>query len=252
MELKTLLISQARMGSSRLPGKVLKEVNSLPLLKIHLDRISNCKNVDKIIVATTTSDADDILVEKVLKWGYEVVRGSENDVLDRYFQAAKALSPEWVVRVTSDCPLIDPLMIDKIIEETIIAKKDYGSNGLNECYPDGQDVEVFTFEALEFAWNNAVKKSDREHVTTFIRNNSDLCNGSIFKSYSLPCVGDFSKIRMTVDEELDFQLIEIIIKNLGINKTWEEYTNYIIENDLLKINSEIKRNEGLQNSIKND
>ncbi len=228
------------------------EVNQIPLLKIHLDRLKKSKKVDKIIVATTDNVDDDRIEKMALEWGYEVYRGSENDVLDRFYQAVKYIKPLWIVRVTSDCPLIDPLMIDKIIEETIIAKKDYGSNGLNECYPDGQDVEVFTFDALEFAWNNAVKKSDREHVTTFIRNNSDLCNGSIFKSYSLPCVGDFSKIRMTVDEELDFRLIEIIIKNLGINKTWEEYTKYIIENDLLKINSEIKRNEGLLKSIKND
>jgi spore coat polysaccharide biosynthesis protein SpsF len=252
LELKTIIITQARTGSTRLPGKVLMEVNQIPLLKIHLDRLKKSKKVDKIIVATTDNVDDDRIEKMALEWGYEVYRGSENDVLDRFYQAVKYIKPLWIVRVTSDCPLIDPLMIDKIIEETIIAKKDYGSNGLNECYPDGQDVEVFTFDALEFAWNNAVKKSDREHVTTFIRNNSDLCNGSIFKSYSLPCVGDFSKIRMTVDEELDFRLIEIIIKNLGINKTWEEYTKYIIENDLLKINSEIKRNEGLLKSIKND
>jgi spore coat polysaccharide biosynthesis protein SpsF (cytidylyltransferase family) len=119
VELKTVLITQARIGSTRLPGKVLMEINQTPLLKIHLDRLKKSKKVDKIIVATTICDDDNIIEELATDWGYEVFRGSENDVLDRFYQAVKSINPLWVVRVTSDCPLIDPELVDKIIEVPI-------------------------------------------------------------------------------------------------------------------------------------
>jgi spore coat polysaccharide biosynthesis protein SpsF (cytidylyltransferase family) len=118
VEIKTVLITQARTGSTRLPGKVLLEVDGTPLLKIHLDRLSKSKLIDKIIVATTINKEDDIIENLSLEWGYQVFRGSENDVLDRFYQAVKNLNPCWVVRVTSDCPLLDPILIDKIIEIT--------------------------------------------------------------------------------------------------------------------------------------
>jgi spore coat polysaccharide biosynthesis protein SpsF (cytidylyltransferase family) len=172
VELKTVLITQARTGSTRLPDKVLMEVNQTPLLKIHLDRLKESKNVDKIIVATTNSAKDNIIEKLALDWGYEVYRGSENDVLDRFYQAVKDINTLWVVRVTSDCPLIDPLFVDKVIEVTQSNDKDYGSNVIDETFPDGQDVEVFKFTALETAWKSAIKESEREHVTPYIRNNS--------------------------------------------------------------------------------
>ncbi len=151
MEIKTVLITQARTGSTRLPGKILMEVNNTPLLKIHLDRLNQSKNIDKIIVATTVNEEDDIIEKIGTDWGYEVYRGSENDVLDRFYQAVQKIKPTWVVRVTSDCPLIDPLLVDKVIEITKAENKDYGSNVIDETFPDGQDVEVFKFSALEKA-----------------------------------------------------------------------------------------------------
>ena len=252
MEVKTVLVTQARMGSTRLPGKVLLEVNKTPLLKIHLDRLNKSKNVDKIIVATTDNSDDDI-IEKLLKeWGYEVFRGSENDVLDRFYNAVKNLNPEWVVRVTSDCPLIDPLLVDKVIEVTQANSMDYGSNVIDETFPDGQDVEVCKFTALEMAWRDAKKDSEREHVTPYIRNNSDLKGGNIYKAISIKNDIDFSKIRITVDEERDFVLINKIISELGPNKSWQEYVNYILTVNLTNINGNIIRNEGYLKSLKND
>jgi spore coat polysaccharide biosynthesis protein SpsF (cytidylyltransferase family) len=252
MEIKTVLITQARTGSTRLPGKVLMEINQTPLLKIHLDRLKKSKKVDKIIVATTICEEDNIIEELATEWGYEVFRGSENDVLDRFYQAVKNAKPLWVVRVTSDCPLIDPVLIDKIIEVTQAENKDYGSNVIDETFPDGQDVEVFKFSALESAWQNAKKKSEREHVTPYIKNNSNLKGENIFSSISHKNNTDYSKIRITVDEPNDFELINKVITELGFNKSWLEYTEYIINNKLIEINDKIIRNEAYLKSLLKD
>lgn len=252
MEIKTILITQARTGSTRLPGKVLKEIGGKSLLEIHLNRLEKCKNVSEIIVATTINEEDKIIYENAIEWGFTAFRGSESDVLDRFYQAVKDKKADWIVRVTSDCPLIDSSLVDKVISYVQDNDKDYGSNVLIENFPDGQDVEVFKFSALETAWKNAELLSEREHVTPYIRNNSDYKGGALFTAINYPCESDFSKIRMTVDESSDFELIEILVNKLGVKKSYLEYTNYIIENNLTKINNQIIRNEGLLKSLKND
>ena len=252
MEIKTILITQARLGSTRLPGKVLKEINGKSLLQIHLERLNKCKNVSKILVATTTNLEDKIIYDSSIKWGFSSSKGSESDVLDRFYNAVKDDNPEWIVRVTSDCPLIDPELVDSVISFVQKNNVDYGSNILVEDYPDGQDVEVFKFSALKKAWHESKLLSDREHVTPYIRNNSDFKGGSIFNALNFPCDSSYSKIRMTVDEARDFDLIKILIDNLGTDKSWLEYTNYIIKHNLNKINDSIIRNEGLLKSLKND
>jgi spore coat polysaccharide biosynthesis protein SpsF (cytidylyltransferase family) len=252
VEVKTVLITQARTGSTRLPGKVLMEINEVPLLKIHLDRLKKSKKVDKIIVATTNNPEDNIIEELVSNWGYDIYRGSEHDVLDRFYQAVKEINPIWVVRVTSDCPLIDPILVDKVIEVTQLESKDYGSNVIDETFPDGQDVEVFKFSALVTAWKDAKKDSEREHVTPYIRNNSNLKGGKIFSAISYKNNIDFSNIRITVDEPNDYILINKVITELGYNQGWLEYTQYIINNKLEIINGNIIRNEGYIKSLKKD
>jgi spore coat polysaccharide biosynthesis protein SpsF (cytidylyltransferase family) len=249
---KTILITQARSGSTRFPGKVLKEINGNSLLQIHLNRLKKCKSVSEIIVATTTNNVDQLIFDKAIEWGFNSFMGSESDVLDRFYQAVKHKNADWIVRVTSDCPLIDPILVDKVIDFVQSNNKDYGSNTFIENYPDGQDVEVFKFSALKNAWENAKLLSEREHVTPFIRNNSDVKGGGLFAAINYPCEFNFSKIRMTVDEIRDFELIKILIKNLGIDKTWLEYTDYIIKNNLTEINNSIIRNEGLLKSLKNE
>jgi spore coat polysaccharide biosynthesis protein SpsF len=250
--INTIIITQARTGSSRLPGKVLKQINGQELLKIHVDRISLSKEADKIIVATTTEDIDNQIENLCNSWNISVSRGSESDVLDRFYQAAKPYNPEWIVRVTSDCPLLDPKLIDAVIQSAKEKQVDYCANILIENFPDGQDVEVFSFESLQTAWRNAQLSSEREHVTPYIRTNCDFNNGNIFKAINYPCIKDYSKIRMTVDEQKDFDLIEKLIHDLGTNKSWEEYTNYIIDKELYLINGDITRNEGYYKSLKND
>ncbi len=252
MELKTLLITQARTGSTRLPGKVLKEVNDKSLLQIHLDRLKKCSKVTEIIVATTVNDEDEVIYNNAIEWGFKASRGSELNVLDRFYEAAKDKNADWIVRVTSDCPLLDAQLVDEVIIYAQNHDYDYVANGLIEHFPDGQDIEVFKFSALKMAWENATLKSEQEHVTPYIKNNADGKGDDLFRAMNFACQQDYSHIRMTVDEPRDFDLIEYLIQKLGTEKTWLEYTNYMIENDLTKMNSQIIRNEGLLKSLKND
>lgn len=249
---KTILVTQARTGSTRLPGKILKKIKGKSLLQIHLERLKKCKNISEIIVATTNNSEDKIIYDKSIQLGCFSARGSENDVLDRFYQAVKDKNPDWIVRVTSDCPLIDPVLVDKIISFVQVNNMDYGSNTLIENFPDGQDVEVFKFSALQIAWKNAKLLSEREHVTPYIRNNCDVKGKGMFKTINYSCGSDYSKIRMTVDEVEDFKLLKVLITNLGIHKSWKDYTKYIIDNNLNKLNNNIIRNEGYLNSSKKD
>lgn len=252
MEIKTLAIIQARFGSTRLPGKVLKKINTKSLLEIGLNRISKSKIIDKIVVATTDNSIDEAIVDEVKRLGFDYFRGSEQDVLDRFYRTALLYKPKWIVRITSDCPLIDPILIDQVIDFTFNNNVDYGANILEERFPDGQDIEVFTFDTLEKAWQESQLLSDREHVTPYIRRNSTFFNENKFKSSNFYSSIDYSNIRMTVDEPEDFIVIENLINSLGLDKKWEEYVLYMMENDLTKINSKIIRNEGYFKSLKND
>lgn len=252
MELKTVLVTQARSGSSRLPGKVLKIIDGKTLLQIHLERLKNCKKVSEIVVATTTKEEDTIIYNQALEWGFKSSRGSELDVLDRFYQAVKDKNVDWIVRVTSDCPLLDPSLVDAVISFVQEKNMDYGTNCLVEHYPDGQDIEVFKFSALETAWKNAKLTSEREHVTLYIRNHANGMGDNLFKIVNFPCENDYSNIRMTVDEPRDFDLIEYLINKLGTEKSWLDYTNYMIDHNLTKMNNKIIRNEGLLKSLKND
>lgn len=252
MEMKTLLITQARTGSTRLPGKVLKMVKGKTFLQIHIERLKKAQNVSDILVATTTNPDDELIFQSALKWGCKSYRGSENDVLDRFYQAASQYNPKWIVRVTSDCPLLDPVLLDNIIDHVQKNDVDYGTNCFIVKYPDGQDVEVFKFEALERAWKESTLKSDREHVTTYIRRNSDVNGGTLFKAINFLGEVDYSEIRMTLDEQVDLDLLTTLITDLGTDKTWTEYTDFIIKNELYKINENHKRGEGYLKSLKND
>ncbi len=242
--MNVLLITQARLGSTRLPGKVLKKIGGRSLLQIHLERLYKAKQVDKIVIATTNKEEDKAINDIAKELGFAVYRGSENDVLDRYYQAAKELSPLWIVRVTADCPLIDPELVDVVIEYAKENDADYCSNNLDERFPDGQDVEVFKFKCLERAWREASMNSEREHVTPYIRKN--------FNCLNYPLVENFSNVRMTVDEPADFELIKKLVEGLGTDKSWREYVNYIIFNQLGELNSSIKRNEGYIKSLRKD
>ena len=251
--MKVLAITQARLASSRLPEKVLMRINNLPLLSIHLDRLSKSKKIDKLIVATTNEIGVEAIIQICLEKKISYYQGSVDDVLERFYLAAITEMPDWVVRITSDCPLIDVDLVDKIIEYAINSNFDYVSNTLNPTYPDGVDVEVFRFEALQLAFNEAFLKSDREHVTPFIWKNSDFKGGNKFRAYSFENDKDFSSLRFTVDTKEDFDLVKTLIELIGNDKDWYTYANTLNLNEELKdCNRQFKRNEGYEKSLKID
>lgn len=245
-----LAITQARTGSTRLPNKILKTIKGKSLLEIHLERILKSKKISKLVVATTIDKNDRLIVNIATKIGVDFYRGSVEDVLDRFYHTAKQYNPKWVVRLTSDCPLIDASLIDEVIKKAQKENLDYCSNTLIEAYPDGEDIEVFKFHSLEKAWIEAKSHSDREHVTPFIKNNSSCLGGKIFKSNNFPCSNNYNKVRLTVDEPEDFEVIKYLINKLGFDAGWIDYTNeYLKNNYISSLNRDVERNEGLKNDI---
>ncbi len=251
--MKIIAITQARTGSTRLPGKVLKEINGTTLLELHIRRILKSKMIDDLIIATTEKEEDKVITEIAKKLNQNSYRGSVDDVLDRFYQSLNDKNPDYVVRLTSDCPLIDAELIDKIIQFTIDHNLDYCSNTLSPTYPDGEDVEVFRYAALEKAWKEARLTSEREHVTPYIWKNSTFKGGTEFISDNFEEGYLCGHLRLTVDEPDDFVLISNLVSAIGSDKTWLDYANYLEGNREIKsINSSITRNEGYSKSIKKE
>jgi spore coat polysaccharide biosynthesis protein SpsF len=204
-------IIQARMGSTRLPGKILKEVDGKTLLDYQMERVKASKKIDQIVIATTINCEDDIIEQFCLKNDIKYYRGPEIDVLTRYYEAASKFGGETIIRLTSDCPIIDPVVIDETISYYMNNNGifDYVTNTLVSAYPRGYDVEVFSKEVLEKAYKMASSQSDREHVTAYIYKNADVFNIGHYGEDSF-----YSNYRLTVDTEEDFQLVSTIISNL--------------------------------------
>ena len=209
--MKVVAIIQARMGSTRLPGKVMKEILGKPVILWDLDRISISKLIDDIVVAIPYGKENDVIVDTIKKYNDKILttRGSEDDVLDRYYRAAVQTHADVVVRITSDCPLIDPVVIDNVIEQFLDNDCDYCSNSVTRTYPRGLDTEVFSFKALEEAWNEATKDYEREHVTPYIIKNSDK-----FKLLDVANDIDLSHLRWTLDTKEDFEFIDAVYKRI--------------------------------------
>lgn len=251
--MKILAITQARMSSTRLPGKIIKKINEETLLEIHLKRILKSNLISKLKVATTIESDAIQIVEICNKLGLETFRGSLNNVLERFYLTALPESPDWVVRLTSDCPLIDPLVIDSVINHAISNDLDYVSNTLQPTFPDGLDVEVFKFSALKTALMEATLTSELEHVTPYIWKNSSFKGGKLFSSDCLFNEKDYSSIRLTVDTLEDFTVIYKLISCLGTDRPWLEYVEKLEKNPEIKqINAQFQRNEGYQKSITNE
>ena len=243
MELKkkVLAIIQARFNSTRFPGKVVKKINNKTILEILIRRLSRSKHISKIIVACSNNRNDKAIVTICRKLGVNYFIGSENDVLNRFYHAAKKYRGINIVRITADCPLIDPKIVDDVISNFFLKNADYASNVNPPTFPDGLDVEVFKFSVLKEAYISAKKSAEREHVTPFIINNKKL------KKFNLKNSVDYSSLRLTLDEKKDFILISKIIKNFNNN------LNFSLKNilDLYKnkknfflVNSHLVRNEG--------
>ena len=253
--MKILAITQARYGSTRLPAKILKKVNGKTLLEIHLRRILQSKLISKLKIATTDEDGSKFIVEVADKVGVEYFKGSVDDVLSRFYGTAELEHPDYIVRLTSDCPLIDPSVIDETIRYCIDNGCDYARTD-SASFPDGLDTEVFKFSALVKAYNEANLTSEREHVTPYIWKNSTSWGGNLFYSKKLPNnqgVYAASEHRITIDEPEDFEVIRALIEAIGDDKGWKDYIDYLLSHDELKsINSKFGYNEGYEKSIKND
>ena len=243
-DMKTVAIIQARCGSSRLPGKVLKDLCGKPVLAHDLERISQAKKIDQVIVATTENQGDDQVASLADSLGFVVFRGSENDVLARYYGAAKESQADIILRITSDCPLIDALIIDEMIEEFEDHMYDISYNvpleGEELTYPRGLDVEIFRFTALKDAYENAVDPYEREHVTPYIYENYS-------KRHYHRWNQSFPAYRWTLDTEEDFLFISEVYRYLykGIHNF---YTDDILEllrthPELNEINAQVKQKE---------
>jgi len=243
-------IIQARMNSTRLPGKVLLPIDdNFTVLHHMINQLKYSKLINSIFIATTNLPDDDIIVEEAKKLNLKYFRGDSDDVLDRYYRCAKKFNCKNIIRLTSDCPLIDPEIIDEMITNYKSENFDFFTNVLNRTFPIGTDVEIFSFNVLEYMWNNATLSSEREHVTLFVKNQK-----TDYKIGNFENSEDLKNIRITLDRKEDLILIRKIISKLSkkpilVNEIRDLFLN---EPSLQKINQHVVQNEGLLKSLKKD
>lgn len=250
---KISAIFQVRMGSTRLPGKVLIEIEGKPLLQHVVERVQRSRYIDELILATTTNDRDIPIIEFARKHALKFFRGNEEDVLDRFYQCARKYSAEIIVRITPDDPFKDPEVIDFAIDILCenLDNLDYVTNTLPPSYPIGLDIEVFTFEALKKAWAGAKKPSEREHVTPYIWNHPEL-----FRIKNFRYKEDVSNLRWTLDTKEDLLFTREIYKRLYHRKPAFLMDDVLAilreEPNLSKINECEEKYQGYMNSLEKD
>ena len=228
----------------------MKKIINKPSILFIFERLKISKMINKIILATSDHPDNDPMCEYVRGLEIDVFRGSETDVLERFYLAARSYKPEYVVRLTGDCPLVDPQICDQLFQACIEKKVDYAELGPD--YAEGADCEILTFKALETAHKNAVMKSEREHVTLYLNNRLDQ-----FKKLILPNKTDDSRYRFTIDEPEDFEVVSKIFENLYRGEkdpfTYQEIKNFLDAHpQIMRLNTHIIRNEGLVISLRND
>jgi len=237
------------MASKRLPGKVLLPVNGVPVIDYVFSRVRSVKEINKVVLATTTNDDDDPLIEFAENNSISYFRGSENDVLERFYLSALQEKADHIMRITSDCPLIDSSICSHLIKVYKQMDVDFVHTG--SSFAEGLDCEIFTFQALKEAYSNAKLSSEREHVTMYLHNNPEE-----FNIYTLENSTDDSRYRFTLDQDEDYQVICAIIENLtahNIPLTTNSIKIFLDNNrEIFKLNQNILRNEGLQKSLNND
>ncbi len=243
-------IIQTRMGSTRLPGKVMKKIESNnTVLSYVISQLKSCKTLDKIIIATTTLDEDEIIFDYANNNGIDCFRGSSDDVLDRHYQCAKKFSCTDIVRIPSDKPLVDPTLVDKIVNEYKKKSFDYVSNFLTETFPSGAEVEIFSFKTLEKTWKDAKKPSEREHVVPYIMNNP-----KIFRLHNYSNSENFSKLRYVVDRKEDLEVVQKIVARIEHRPILMDDIIQIFYNEpeIFELNKDVDRREGELKSAKED
>ena len=234
-----IAILQARMRSSRLPGKVLMDICGKTMIERVVERVKKTETINKIVVATTKKPDDDEIVNECKKIVNTIYRGSEEDVLDRYYYAAKKFGAHAIVRITCDCPLIEPIIIDKVVRAFLKESPDYASNTLERTYPRGLDVEIMTKDALKKAWEEAGKPYERTHVTPYIYQHS-----KVYNLLSVKNAEDLSAGRWTVDTQEDLIFIRKIYSQFKsqVDFSWRDVISFLVKNPKLReINEEIQQ-----------
>lgn len=246
-----LAVLQARVSSTRLPGKVLKPLLGVPMLLRQLERVKHATLIDELTVATSEDSSDDPVAALCHENRIACFRGSLNDVLDRFYQAVHPLQPDHVVRLTGDCPLSDPEVIDLVIATQLAQGNDYTSNALEPTYPDGLDVEIMRRTALETAWREAGLKSQREHVTPFLYQHPERFQIGVVKNNC-----DLSKLRWTVDQAEDFEVIKMIYQELYNKEKIFGMKDILAllerHPEIQTFNDGLQRNEGYAKSLRDD
>ena len=247
MQRSVTAIIQARMTSTRLPGKVMLEVLGKPLLGYLVERLADAARIDRIVVATTTNPEDDIVAEFSRKAGLDLFRGSEHNVLERYTRAATVYQADHILRITADCPLIDPVLVDALVDFYFKGEFDYALNCEPPTLPDGLDAEVFSFAVLQQTHENATLPSEREHVTPYMRKHPEIFSIGRWRNAQ-----DWSHLRWTVDEPEDFHFVSRVIKALYYQNQHfgtADVLALLAENPTLgTINARFQRNEGMLSS----
>ena len=239
--LRIVAITQARMGSTRLPGKVLMDIGGETMLARVINRTLRAKSLAMVVVATTTLEQDDVILDHVGRLGIDTFRGDEEDVLSRYYEAAKFFDAEVIVRITSDCPLIEPEIIDNVVLAflNVYPAVDYASNTLQRTYPEGLDVEVVSFAALKRAWHEATETYQRVHVMPYIYESPDL-----FHLLSVTGEVDYSGYRWTVDTLEDLEFVRAVYAALNNNDTftWHDVLKLLAEKPkLVELNRHVQQ-----------
>jgi spore coat polysaccharide biosynthesis protein SpsF len=246
-----LAILQARMSSSRLPGKVMADLLGKPMLARQIERLRRCRTIDRLLLATSTDAADDALADLAAQVGVECFRGSLDDVLDRFHAAAAGSGADQIVRLTGDCPLIDPGLIDRLVELHVAGGYDHSCNTLTPRWPDGLDAEVMRAEVLETAWREATLPSEREHVTRFI-----YTRPGRFRLGSLVGDTDLSDQRWTVDTPEDLAMVRAVYAALYPADPafgTEDILAFLAAHpEIAALNRAHRRNEGLERSLAQD
>lgn len=241
--MKTVAIVQARMGSTRFPNKVMRRIDGVPMIGLLLERLARAKCINQIVLATSNDPKNEPLAAYVGGLGYAVYKGSENDVLDRYYHAAHEVTADTIVRITGDCPLVDPAIVDTVVHRFVDEEVDYVSNISPPTFPNGLDAEVFSFSALQSAWRDAVTSLQREHVTVFLRESNN------FRRLNVSWAEDCSSERWTVDEPEDLAIVQRVFEYFHPRRDFGWLEVLALRNEhpeWFMANQHFSRNEGAE------
>lgn len=257
MKNNIIAIVQARMNSTRLYGKVLKLIKGVTFLELLIRRLKNCNNINKIVLAFPNNNSSVPLIQLSKKIRVEYVLGSEENLLSRYKKAAIKMNADYIIRITSDCPLVDPSLLDNMISLIVKNKYDIITNVIPPTWPDGLDINIFTKNLLLEANKHATLNSDKEHVVPWMWRNSELKNNKKYKGYNYKCPKNYSKLRWTLDNKSDLLFFNKLSEKLSL-KELEKISFYeLLEllkvyEDLSLINAGNIRDIGYTNSLKFD